>query len=129
VDFTGKRLLLVEDNAINMEIAVMILEQHGFVVETAENGKEALDAVAASQPGYFDAVLMDIQMPVMDGYAATRAIRALDDERLANIPILAMTANAFKEDELAAKEAGMQAHIAKPVDVNVLLRALSDVLE
>ncbi len=129
VDFVGKRLLVVEDNAINLEIAVMILENHGFVVETAENGKEALDKISASQPGYFDAVLMDIQMPVMDGYAATRAIRALDDERLANIPILAMTANAFKEDELAAKEAGMQAHIAKPVDVDVLLRSLSDVLK
>ena len=85
--------------------------------------------VAASQPGYFDAILMDIQMPVMDGYAATRAIRSLEDERLANIPILAMTANAFKEDEIAALEAGMQAPIAKPVDVNVLLRALSDVLK
>ncbi len=128
VDFTGKRLLLVEDNAINMEIAVMILTQQGFEVDTAENGQEAVDVIAASEHGYYDAVLMDIQMPVMDGYAATRAIRALDDEELAGIPILAMTANAFKEDEDAAFEAGMQAHIAKPVDVNVLVKTLASVL-
>ena len=128
VDFTGKRLLLVEDNAINMEIAVMILTQHGFEVETAENGKEALDMVAASAHGHYDAILMDIQMPVMDGYEATRAIRALDDEELAGIPILAMTANAFQEDVQAAKEVGMQAHIAKPVDVNVLMEALGAVM-
>ena len=128
VDFTGRSLLLVEDNAINMEIAVMILEQQGFVVETAENGKQGLDMVATSVPGYYDAVLMDIQMPIMDGYAATRAIRALDDEQLASIPILAMTANAFKEDEQAALEAGMQAHIAKPVDVDILMKELSNVL-
>ena len=118
----------MEDNAIDLEIAVMILEHNGFVVETAENGKEALDKITASQPGYFDAVLMDIQTPVMDGYAATRAIRALDDERLANIPILAMTANAFKEDELVAKEAGMQAHIAKPLEVNKMMLTIARVL-
>ena len=128
IDFTGKRLLLVEDNAINMEIAVMILTQQGFEVETVVNGKEAVEAVEASSPGHFDAILMDIQMPVMDGYAATRAIRALDDEELASIPILAMTANAFKEDEEAAREAGMQAHIAKPVDVDVLMNTLGAVL-
>ncbi len=128
VDFTDKRLLLVEDNLINLEIARMILEQMGFAVESAENGQIAFDTVAASEPGYFDAVLMDIQMPVMDGYAATRAIRALDDEGLASIPILAMTANAFQEDVQAAREAGMQGHIAKPVDVNVLKKTLAEVL-
>ena len=127
-DFSGRRLLLVEDNLINMEIAEMILKQVGFSVETAVNGKEALDMVAASAPGYYDAVLMDIQMPVMDGYEATRAIRALEDQRLAEIPILAMTANAFKEDELAAEAAGMQAHIAKPIDVGVLMHTLETVL-
>ena len=128
MDFTGKRLLLVEDNVINMEIANMILAQAGFTVETAENGKIALDLVASSQPGYYNAVLMDIQMPVMDGYEATRKIRALEDRRLAEIPILAMTANAFKEDELAAREAGMQGHIAKPIDINMLLNSLKEVL-
>ena len=128
-DFTGKRLLLVEDNMVNMEIANMILSQAGFTVETAENGKVALDMVSSSEPGYYDAVLMDIQMPVMDGYEATRAIRALDNRDLAQIPILAMTANAFKEDELAALEAGMQAHIAKPVDIGQLMRTLASVLQ
>lgn len=128
LDFTGRRLLLVEDNVVNMKIAKKILTQQGFEVDTVVNGQEAVDAVAASAHGYYDAVLMDIQMPVMDGYAATRAIRALDDGMLANIPILAMTANAFKEDEDAAFEAGMQAHIAKPVDVDVLMRTLGLVL-
>ena len=127
-DFTGRRLLLVEDNMVNMEIANMILTDAGFTVETAENGKIALEKVAASLPGYYDAVLMDIQMPVMDGYEATREIRALNNKELANIPILAMTANAFKEDELAAKEAGMQAHIAKPVDVELLMKTLAMVV-
>ena len=129
IDFTGKRLLLVEDNMINMEIANMILTDNGFIVETAENGKLALDKVSSSEPGYYDAILMDIQMPVMDGYEATREIRALQNKDLANIPILAMTANAFKEDELAALEAGMQAHIAKPVDVDQLLNTLASVLQ
>jgi len=128
VDFSKKRLLLVEDNDINREIAVMILSQEGFALETAENGAAAVEKVAASAPGYYDAVLMDIQMPVMDGYEATRAIRALDDKALASVPIVAMTANAFREDELAAAEAGMQAHIAKPLDVQKMLATLTDVL-
>ena len=128
IDYSQKRLLLVEDNLVNREIACMILEQQGFMVETAENGKDALDKVAASQPGWYDAILMDIQMPVMDGYAATKAIRALNNKKLADIPILAMTANAFKEDEESAAEAGMQAHIAKPVDVKDLMAKLDTVL-
>ena len=128
IDFTGKRLLLVEDNMINMEISQMILAEAGFTVETAENGKIALDMVSSSEPGYYDAILMDIQMPVMDGYEATREIRALQNKDLANIPILAMTANAFKEDELSILEAGMQAHIAKPVDVDLLMKTLASVL-
>ncbi len=129
VDFSKKRLLLVEDNEINMEIAEMILSQAGFTVEKAENGKLAVDLVKGSEPGYYDAILMDIQMPEMDGYEATRAIKALKDPALAGIPILAMTANAFREDVEAAKEAGMCAHIAKPIDVNVLMSALRSVLQ
>ncbi len=128
VDFSGKRLLLVEDIDVNMEIAVMLLSQMGFTVETAENGQQAVDMVCASQPGYFDAVLMDIQMPVMDGYEATRRIRALENEDLAQIPIVAMTANAFKEDVQAALASGMQAHIPKPIEVDVLIGTLTEVL-
>jgi len=97
-------------------------------VETAENGKVAVEKVEASEPGYYDAVLMDIQMPVMDGYEATRKIRSLDNEVLAGIPVIAMTANAFKEDIEAAAEAGMQGHIAKPVDVGLLMKTLASVL-
>ena len=128
VDLSSKRLLPVEDNTVNMEIAKMILTQAGFTVETAENGQVGLDMVKASPDGYYDAILMDIQMPVMDGYTAARRIRALENNSHANIPILAMTANAFKEDEEKAKEAGMQAHIAKPVDVKKLPATLSEVL-
>ena len=128
IDFSTKRLLLVEDNAINMEIANMILDQAGFTVEAAVNGKLAVEKVEASAPGYYDAILMDIQMPVMNGYDAARAIRSLDNKALAGIPIIAMTANAFKEDIKAAEEAGMQGHVAKPVDVGVLMRTLTDVL-
>jgi CheY-like chemotaxis protein len=119
---------LVEDNLVNMEIANMILMQAGFNVETAENGKIAVEMVEASEPGYYDAVLMDIQMPVMDGYEATRTIRNLENKDLAGIPVIAMTANAFKEDVEAAAEAGMQGHVAKPVDVGVLMRTLTSVL-
>ena len=128
MDFSQYRLLLVEDNAVNLEIASMILTQAGFRVETAENGQEAVNLVRASSPGYYDAILMDIQMPVMDGYEATRAIRGLENRTLADIPILAMTANAFKEDIEASEEAGMQAHIAKPIDVGAMLNTLRDVL-
>ncbi len=128
IDFSGKRLLLAEDNQVNMRIAQLILTQAGYTVETAENGQIAVDMVSASEPGYYDLILMDIQMPVMDGYAATRAIRALDDPKLAGIPIVALTANAFHEDVEAAKEAGMVAHIAKPVDVQEMLATLRSVL-
>ncbi len=128
VDFTGKRLLLVEDNAINMEIAKMILTQSGFIVETAVNGKIALDMVSASEAGYYDIILMDIQMPVMDGYEATKAIRALENNALAEIPIVALTANAFAEDVKATHDAGMQAHIAKPVDVELMKKVLAEIL-
>ena len=107
IDFSKVRLLLVEDNEINREIATLVLEESGFMLEEAVNGKEAVEKISASAPGYFDAVMMDIQMPVMNGYEAAQAIRRLDNPALANIPIIAMTANAFAEDIQAAKDAGM----------------------
>lgn len=127
-DFTGKRLLLVEDNPINTEIARMLLEHEGFVIETAEDGKAALDAVAAAEPDRFDAVLMDIQMPVMNGYEAAAAIRALPAPRC-DIPIIAMTANTFDDDIRKAHEAGMDAHIAKPIEIDDMLETLAETLE
>ena len=128
VDFTGMHLLLVEDNEINREIATMILEESGFTLDTAVNGAEAVKKVTSSRPGDYAAVLMDIQMPKMNGYEATRAIRALADPQLANVPIIAMTANAFSEDVKAAEDAGMDGHIAKPLDITGMMNTLSDVL-
>ena len=128
VDFTGTKLLLADDNEINREIAILILEEAGFEIASAENGKIAFEMVAASQPGDYQAVLMDVQMPVMNGYEATKAIRALDNPALAGIPIIAMTANAFAEDVLAAKNAGMDGHIAKPIDVPKMMRELAKIL-
>ena len=129
ISFDGKRALLVEDNMINMEIAQMLLDQAGFLIETAENGKIALEMTAASEPGYYDVILMDIQMPVMDGYTAAQAIRALPDPGLAGIPIIAMTANAFQEDIKKAEEAGMNGHIAKPLDIPDMNATLQRVLK
>ena len=129
VSFKGLRALLVEDNMINMEIAQMLLDQAGFLIETAENGKIALEMAAASEPGYYDVILMDIQMPVMDGYTAAQAIRALPDPGLAGIPIIAMTANAFQEDIKKAEEAGMNGHIAKPLDIPDMNATLQRVLK
>ena len=128
VDFAGKHLLLVEDNMINMEIARMILEQLGFIIDTAENGKIAVDKVSASEAGSYDLILMDIQMPEMDGYSATRAIRALTDPEKAAIPIIAMTANAYAEDVHTAESAGMDGHIAKPIDIALMKKTIADVL-
>mgnify|MGYP002626387870 CR=1 FL=1 len=129
IDFTGKKLLLVEDIEVNREIATMILEGAGFIVSTAVNGKDAVEKVTNSQVGDFDAVLMDIQMPIMNGYEATAAIRQLDNKKLAEIPIIAMTANAFSEDVQAAKNAGMNGHIAKPIDIPKMLEVLADILK
>ena len=129
LSFDGMRALLVEDNMINMEIAQMLLEQAGFLIETAENGKIALEMTAASEPGYYDVILMDIQMPVMDGYTATKAIRDLPDAGLAGIPIIAMTANAFQEDIKKAEEVGMNGHIAKPLDIPSMKATLQQVLK
>ena len=129
LSFENMKLLLVEDNMVNREIASLVLTEYGFTLDTAENGKEAVEKVEASTPGEFAAVLMDIQMPIMNGYEATKAIRALSDPALANIPIIAMTANAFKEDIKAAKDAGMNSHIAKPLDVPQMIATLTEVLK
>ena len=124
--YTGK-ILVVEDNELNREIAEEILEDAGFKTETAENGQIAVDMVKRSPHGYYELVLMDIQMPVMNGYEAAKAIRSLKDPELASIPILAMTANAFKEDQENALRSGMDAHIAKPIDVDRLLQMMDAV--
>ena len=122
------RILLAEDNELNQEIATAILGEAGFVTEVAENGQVAVDMLKSSQPGYYNLVLMDVQMPVMDGYTAARTIRELEDRELADIPILAMTANAFDEDRQEALRCGMNGHIAKPIDVERLIDALDEIL-
>lgn len=127
MNFSQKKLLLVDDIEVNREIAKMLLEGNGFIVDTAADGAEAVEKFSASKPGDFDAILMDIQMPIMDGYEATKKIRALDNPALAKIPILAMTANAFSEDVQAAKDAGMDGHIAKPIDIPQMMQTLAEV--
>lgn len=126
--FSGKRIILAEDNDLNAEIAVEILKESGFIIERAEDGRRCVDMLEAAAPGYYDLILMDIQMPVMNGYEATRTIRALDDPAKAGIPILAMTANAFEEDRREAYRSGMNGHIAKPVDVKQLMKELALIL-
>ncbi len=122
------RILLAEDIELNQEIAVTILEESGFSTEVAENGKIAVDMVRRSEPGYYQLVLMDIQMPEMNGYEATREIRRLEDKELASIPILAMSANAFEEDKQEAMKCGMNGHISKPIDVKTLLETLDSII-
>ena len=122
-------ILLVEDNELNQEIAVTILEEAGFTTKVAENGQIAVDMVKNSKPGQYQIVLMDVQMPVMNGYEAARAIRQLPDKALASIPILAMTANAFGEDKQEALRSGMNGHIAKPIDIEKLIDTLDEMLE
>ena len=124
----GKKILLVEDNELNREIAEEILSDEGMTVDTAEDGDIAVEKVKSSRPGQYDLILMDVQMPRMNGYEATRAIRALPDERLSRIPIVAMTANAFEEDKQNALNAGMNGHLSKPVDVPKMIAVLSGIL-
>ena len=120
----GKRILLVEDNPLNREIAAELLKMHGFLIDEAENGRIALEKFLASEPGGYDCILMDIQMPVMDGYQAAEAIRAVKRSDAKTIPVLALTANAFATDIGKAHSAGMNDHVAKPIEVERLIETL-----
>jgi CheY-like chemotaxis protein len=124
----GRHILLVEDNVINAEIASVILEQFGIKVDVAENGKIGYETLRDAGPGTYDAVLMDIQMPVMNGYESTRAIRALEGDYYASLPVIAMSANAYDEDVKDCLAAGMNAHIAKPFQPEALVKLLRSYL-
>jgi CheY-like chemotaxis protein len=125
-DLRGMRVLLVEDNDLNLEIAQEILEEQGVVVTTAENGQQAVERFQSAAPGDFDAILMDIMMPVLDGLSAAKIIRATQRPDAKTIPILAMTANAYDEDIRKTREAGMNAHLSKPIDVEMLYATLAN---
>ena len=127
-DFAGKKILLVEDNELNQEVAVEILQSEGFVMDAAEDGTVAVEKVRQAAPGQYDLILMDVQMPHMNGYEATKQIRKLEDPEKANIPIIAMNANAFEEDKHNAFVAGMNGHIAKPIEIGKLLDTLAEIL-
>ena len=127
-DLSGKKILLVEDNELNQEIATEILKEAGFLVELAEDGSIAVEKMAAATPGQYDLILMDIQMPIMNGYEATRQIRAMDSAYCREIPILAMTANAFEEDRTLATEAGMNGYLTKPIDVEKMMKTIASFL-
>jgi CheY-like chemotaxis protein len=118
------KILLVEDNELNMEIAREILKEEGAEITEAENGQIALERFVSSKPGSFDVIIMDVMMPVMNGYDATRAIRNSSHPQAGSIPIIAMTANAYRQDVEMAMEAGMNAHVAKPINVKMLLSVL-----
>lgn len=126
IDFTGRRILLAEDNDLNAEIAKNLLEDMGLTVDHVSDGVACVDALNKNKTNFYDLILMDVQMPNMDGYTATRAIRNMDNRLKANIPIIAMTANAFEEDKQKAFEAGMDGHLAKPIDINQLIQCLTD---
>ena len=129
VSIRGLHILLVEDNELNMEIAEFMLQNEGAYVTKAWNGQEAVEIFEKSKPDEFDVILMDIMMPVMNGYEATKMIRSLDREDAKEIPIIAMTANAFTEDRIRAKEAGMDEHIAKPVDAKLLVKVIHKLVD
>ena len=126
--YEGRKLLLVEDNELNREIAMEILGVMGFAIDVAVDGEEAVDIMKNAVAGQYDLILMDIQMPHMDGYEATRQIRKLPDRAVSDIPIIAMTANAFEEDRQNVFDAGMNGHIAKPVEIPKLAEALKSIL-
>ena len=128
VSFTGRKILLAEDNEMNQMIALAILTESGLEVEIANNGEEAVSMMMTAPAGTYDIILMDIQMPLMDGYEAARLIRAFDDPAKANIPIVAVTANAFEEDRKLALEAGMNGHLAKPYDIPKMMETLKQLL-
>ena len=117
----GKRILLTEDNELNAEIAIELLSETGFIIERAENGVDCIEMLNNAEEDYYSLILMDIQMPIMNGYEATKRIRGLKDENKSKIPIIAMTANAFEEDKKMALASGMNDHVAKPIDMNILL--------
>ena len=127
-ELKGKRVLLAEDNEINSEIAKELLTDQGFLVYTARDGQEVVDMIRESAPGDYDVVLMDIQMPVKDGYEAAREIRRLPNTDLAGIPIIAVSANAFAEDQEKSLEAGMNCHFPKPIDIEKLCETIGKVL-
>ena len=127
-NFSGKKILLAEDNELNSEIATEILQAYGFQIDVAKNGMEAVRKMESAQPGEYDLILMDIQMPVMDGYEATRCIRLLKDPALSQIPIVAMTANAFDEDRKSAEACGMNGFLSKPIDIEEFVLTLQKVL-
>ena len=121
-------MLIVDDVELNREIATAVIEDAGIIADTAENGRAAVDMVAQSKDGYYDLILMDVMMPIMDGYQATQEIRRLENRKLADIPIIAMTANAFEEDRQAAIKAGMNDHLAKPIQIEKLYEMMKKYL-
>ena len=128
--FDGMKILLVENNELNQEIAqAILLENVGFAIDTADDGTVAVDRMKEMPAGTYDLILMDVQMPIMNGYQATRAIRALDDSIKAEIPIVAMPANAVDEDRQEAIDAGMNGHVAKPINIEKLMETLKDILK
>lgn len=127
--FKNRKILLVEDNNLNREIARIFLKEEGFIVDEATNGQEAIDMLSSAKDGEYAVILMDIQMPVMDGYEATREIRNLPNRMLAHTPIIAMTANAFEEEKKKALACGMNGHVAKPIDVNILFKTIEGILK
>ena len=126
--FIGKRILLVEDNELNREIATEMLCEYGFVVESAEDGLVGIDMLTTAEDDYYDLILMDVQMPRLNGYETTKKIRGMEDPKKATIPIIAMTANAFEEDRKNALAAGMNGHLSKPIELDKLLEAVATVL-
>ena len=128
ISLHGKHILLAEDNDLNAEIAIAILEETGLIIDRVEDGVQCVNQIEQMPAGTYDMILMDIQMPNMDGYKATQAIRNLPDKGKACIPIIAMTANAFEEDKRDAIAAGMNGHIAKPIQIDKLLSMLEEVI-